>query len=87
MKVKLIKIWKPIPKILVDFGHKRCTQQNKCVILNCPFGAFAPYYNFTCMSASKIENAGEIKDKELISQQKFKSGYKVVRGNNLYQHK
>ena len=39
------------------------------------------------MSASKIENAGEIKDKELISQQKFKSGYKVVKGNNLYQYK
>uniref|UniRef100_A0A914CDD9 L-ascorbate oxidase n=1 Tax=Acrobeloides nanus TaxID=290746 RepID=A0A914CDD9_9BILA len=60
----------------VDFAHKACTQTNKCKVLNCPFGQFAPNYNYICLNVGDLQNGDSLfYDQEVIQQKVFKSGY------------
>uniref|UniRef100_A0A914C8N0 L-ascorbate oxidase n=1 Tax=Acrobeloides nanus TaxID=290746 RepID=A0A914C8N0_9BILA len=61
---------------IVDLGHRACTQTNKCVVLNCPFGQFASTYNYTCLNVGSLQNADPVYvDNEIIQQKVFTSGY------------
>uniref|UniRef100_A0A914EMB4 L-ascorbate oxidase n=1 Tax=Acrobeloides nanus TaxID=290746 RepID=A0A914EMB4_9BILA len=60
---------------IVDFYHTSCMEQNKCVVLNCPFRNFAMSFNYICFNAVDLENGVEIEDKEVIEQKVFTEGY------------
>lgn len=62
---------------LVDLSHKSCTMQQKCQILNCPFGQFAPSYPYTCVNVGGLQNAERVTDPEVIQKKVFTSGYEV----------
>lgn len=62
---------------LVDFYHTSCMEQNKCVVLNCPFRNFATIFNYICFNAVDLENGVEIEDKEVIEQKVFTEDYEV----------
>jgi hypothetical protein len=69
-----------LTRVLVDFGHASCTQDNKCSILNCPFNQFASSYNYTCLNVGDLQNGDSLFfDKEIIQQKVFTSGYEVKR--------
>lgn len=63
--------------VLVDLAHKSCTQQQKCKILNCPFGQFAPSYNYICVDVGGLQNAEPVPDPEVIQKKVFTRGYEV----------
>uniref|UniRef100_A0A183CEP1 Multicopper oxidase n=1 Tax=Globodera pallida TaxID=36090 RepID=A0A183CEP1_GLOPA len=58
----------------VDWTHRQCTPEAKCIVLNCPFKQFPPHFNFTCMPVHLLENAESIEDIELLEQKVFPDG-------------
>jgi hypothetical protein len=46
-------------------------------VLNCPFGRFGSYYNYTCKNVGELENGEPIGDKEVVEQKVFTQGYEV----------
>ncbi|KAH7694022.1 Protein F21D5.3 a [Aphelenchoides avenae] len=61
----------------VDFGHRKCTPDSKCVVLNCPFERFPDNFNFECMSAHHLENGRTVADPEILEKKQFSSGYDI----------
>lgn len=61
----------------VDFAHNKCTQEKKCVILNCPFENFKASIHYTCYGVHKLKNDEPIEDEKMLEKKKFKSGFKV----------
>ncbi|KAH7715964.1 Protein F21D5.3 a [Aphelenchoides avenae] len=65
----------------VDFGHRKCTADSKCVVLNCPFERFPDNFNFECMSAHHLENGRTVADPEILEKKQFTSGYEEYFAN------
>ncbi|KAI1720228.1 multicopper oxidase domain-containing protein [Ditylenchus destructor] len=65
-------------KVEIWISHAKCTQESRCVVLNCPFGDFPPNYNYTCYSTHLLENAEKVEDTEILEKKQFDSGYQEI---------
>ncbi|KAF7635237.1 hypothetical protein Mgra_00005352 [Meloidogyne graminicola] len=50
----------------VDWSHKYCTKERKCLIFNCPFKHFPPWINMTCIYSDKLKADNKLKNKEYL---------------------
>ncbi|KAL7070705.1 hypothetical protein ACQ4LE_009858 [Meloidogyne hapla] len=48
----------------VDWTHKRCTKDKKCLVFNCPFEQFPSKFNLSCIYADKLEGESTVKNYE-----------------------